>query len=301
MRKILLIVSCLMLMVFVEGGMTKNRIIVTGDPRIDLKYEKGEMLDVPLYARTVPGVTRVSQTIASKNIPSSYFLDLRGKRNVDTQSWDITADWLVLHDNSSPWQTVGISDISETNTPTTAGPIAGGRDQVAAFNTNDWIYFFIIYNPSTEKISSLSSLSATAPTLPTGYTYFVRVSSSLVGLALRSGRQIGNRIWPDDVVNTDHVGVAIVTALDISLAIPPTAKSVQGGFGPKENPAAARDAYVCSSAGVAAAPQRFHTTAAAYKMMYFDLPVVTAQTIYFYTETNDEDWRVSVYSYEDDL
>lgn len=260
--------------------------------------KEGETADVG-----VPDTGHLHRTLGGQAIPSSYFLDLRGSRP-STTTWTITADWIVLHDNSTPWKTIGLSSINETNTVTTAGPIAGGRDQSGTF-IDGWIHFFIIYNPITNDVSSLSSTSATSPTLPTGYTYFARVSSSYwtAGTStITSGRQVSEKIWLDDSYEFTHIGVSSYHDLDISLAIPATAKSVQGGFCPIETVAANRDAWIASAYGICPVSNRFHTAgAASYRKMYFDLPIVVSQTLTFYTESAAEQWMVEIYSYTDDL
>lgn len=258
--------------------------------------EEGEQINIG-----IPNSGKVFKTNAAQAIPSSYFLDLRGAK-VSAYVWNITADWATPHDNSSPWNIVGLPAISENNDVSIAGPIAGGRDQVGTL-TSGWIYFFIIYNSITEDISSLSSESATAPTLPTGYDHFVRVSSSLLSPAgLWAARQVGNKIWVDEAVNYAKVGVDVATDVNIPVAIPPTAKTVQGGFGPTGAVAANRSAWIASANGICTVAQKFHSAGAAVdRLMYFDLPIVTAQYLTYYTQTTDENWLISIYSYEDDL
>ena len=186
--------------------------------------------EVPMQMN-LPDTTKVGKaTSASMAIPSSYYLDLRGTYVLLT-SRRFTAEWLVLHDNSSPWKTITLTSVDETNNVATAGPIAGGRDQVAAFSSDDWVNFFIIYSPLTQDCSSLSSLSATAPTLPTGYEYFVRVGSDRYSSGVLQARhQFNDRVWHGYRYILDGTS-DVLTTQSIALAVPPTAKYVFGIIG----------------------------------------------------------------------
>jgi hypothetical protein len=143
-------------------------VIPTGDSKIVIPTVDPGQGRLPLVTPVVPETVRIGGiTPASMSIPSSYFLDLRLHNN-DEHARHITADWLTLHDNSTPWKTVGISNVDEVNQNGTAGPIAGGRDRAAVFD-REWVYLYVIYNSNTQDVSSLMSASSTAPTLPTGY------------------------------------------------------------------------------------------------------------------------------------
>ena len=160
-----------------EGGVeqveTQAALVMNDDGEMELyDTREGERVDVVL-----PDTAKIGSTIVGQTVPSGYFMNLRLHNN-STIEKHITADYLVVHDSSTPWNTIGLSSVDVTNNITAIGPIANGRDQAEPFDEG-WIYFYVIYkynNGST--ISSLSSESATAPTLPAGYTYFVRVGAS---------------------------------------------------------------------------------------------------------------------------
>ena len=178
--------------------------------------------------------SKVAQTQAQILVPSSYYLDLRldigdgsGHQRV------ITADWLTLHDNSSPWKTIGIANVNVTNVITAAGPVADGRDQAAAF-ASQWIYFHVIGKSSDGTKKSISSLSPTAPTLPSGYDYYDYVGSAYVNSAglILTDRQRNNMIWQfASGINGTPTNPNTWQTLTIPTCIPPTAKEVFGKFG----------------------------------------------------------------------
>ena len=99
---------------------------------------------------TIPDTGIVYKTQAKIAVPSSYFLDLRGVR-ATTVTMQYPADYLTLHNAAG--ETLALTNVSETNNINTAGPVAGGRDQVGAFGDWVWVHFFIIYNPTTVVVS----------------------------------------------------------------------------------------------------------------------------------------------------
>src|SRR6185437_8025226 len=50
-------------------------------------------------------------------------------------------------------------------------------DGNGSLGTSQWLYDYVIWNPTTSTTAALCSHSATAPTLPSGYTYFARVGA----------------------------------------------------------------------------------------------------------------------------
>jgi len=187
----------------------------------------------PDFPKIIPPTVYVGGTLAGSVIPSSFYLDLR-LYDDSTTIRHITANWLSLHDNSSPWQTLGLSTVDLTNVITTAGPIVNGRDQSAAF-ASTWIYFFVIYNSAMRTVGTLSSLSNTAPTLPTGYDYFMYVGASYVtsGEVMSGSAQFNDRCYrsTDVLIDAEPAVADIFEEHDISDAVPPTAKVVSGQMG----------------------------------------------------------------------
>lgn len=88
-----------------------------------------------------------------------------------TTTVTLVASSVVLR-NSSEASVVRHNPSNITNTVTTAGPAANGRDQAGAFTASTFIHFYWIWNGTT--LASVSSATAppTGPTLPTGYTHW---------------------------------------------------------------------------------------------------------------------------------
>ena len=255
---------------------------------------------------TIPDTGIVYKTQAKIAVPSSYFLDLRGVR-ATTVTMQYTADYLTLHNAAG--ETLALTNVSETNNINTAGPVAGGRDQVGAFGDWVWVHFFIIYNPTTGDVSSLSSLSPTAPTLPTGYTYFVRVGCNLKTNAgiLRAAWQIGDRFYHGDITSPIFEAAPdladISQSLDISNHIPTTAKVVHGTIGTSS--ALPGMVGVGVSAGASSIEISFSLASgdAVYGLTgaEFTLPVLTTQTIWWRAHTTDAIYAMSITGFQDDL
>src|SRR5574343_191698 len=212
---------------------------ITSVPAVGIAREDGRL---ELYSNEdendiihIEPTSYVHETQAKIAVPSSYFLDLRGQWK-STTTVQYTADVAILHNING--DTLTLTNLDETNSIGTAGPIAGGRDQVGAFDASSWIHFFFIYNPTTGDKSSLSSASPTAPTLPTGYTFFVRVGCTYfnVSSVMIKTYQIDNKIYIQQaagiILRSDAPAVASVwESIDLSAFIPPSAKSMQGYMG----------------------------------------------------------------------
>jgi hypothetical protein len=258
---------------------------------------------------TIPDTGIIYKTQAKIAVPSSYFLDLRGiYKTTATQQY--TADVAILHDVNG--NTITLTSLDETNNVGTAGPIAGGRDQAGAFDASSWIHFFFIYNPITGDVSSLSSASPTAPTLPTGYTFFVRVGSVWFNSIRRilTSYQMGDRItfntrW---VKWNEHVAdIAAVDEVDVSDFVPATAKLVHGVIGLSDG-TSARKMWVASNASttvrVGAVCDAQGTGDISYGVSGskdFTLPMLTAQTLWWYTETTAAHYALGINGFTDDL
>lgn len=248
----------------------------------------------------------VHETQAKIAVPSSYFLDLRGIW-LSTSTQKYTADVAILHDVNG--NTITLTSLDETNDVSVAGPVAGGRDQSGAFDTSKWIHFFFIYNPVTGDVSSLSSASPTAPTLPTGYTFFVRTGAvwfSAISQLLIT-YQMGDRVtynsyWPK--WDTHATGVE---AIDLANYAPATAKLIHGHMGLSAG-TAAKKMYVSAVAGatmkVGALCDAQGTGDSDYGVSGskdFTLPLLTAQTIWWATESTADIYAVGITGFTDDI
>lgn len=255
---------------------------------------------------TLPKNSVVYKTQSKIAVPSSYFLDLRGIY-VSNATQKYTADLAVFHDISG--NTITLTNIDETNNVGTAGPIAGGRDQSGAFSANSWIHFFFIYNPTTGDVSSLSSASATAPTLPTGYTFFVRTGCVrfTVTSVLQLSTQMGDKVVYNTLYPKWDTNNSTYTSIDISPYVPPTAKLVHGVMGLSSGSTARKMAVaaiptgtikvgaLCNAAGTG--DQNYGVSGS----KDFTLPLITAQTIWWITETTGDVYALGIEGFTDDL
>lgn len=115
-----------------------------------------------------------------------------------------------------------------------AGPAVNGRDQAGAFSSNQWLYFYAIYNPGSDTVAGIVSLTgpSSGPTLPSGYTawaYFGAVrwngSSNLVPT-----RMAGNWRYYETEQSALSGGTATTeTAVSLTSLIPATASRFQIG------------------------------------------------------------------------
>lgn len=283
--------------------------VINTVPAVGVAREDGrlELYDTSIDEATVINIepsSYVHETQAKIAVPSSYYMDLRSTLN-GSNNKVITADFLTLHDSSTPISTVGLSNVNETNVIIGTQTIseAGKRDQADAF-ADEWIHYFIIYNPVTGDVSSLSSLSATAPTLPSGYTHFVKVSSDYITVNPAITTQINDKHWFETSFSLTGNNNSY-NSLDISSAIPATAKMVFGQFGMRGDPAAPRTMGIASdSAHTVEYEQNFLTGEASAgnpRTQYFELPLLTAQTLYWYGEGTAAEFVIIVKGYVDDL
>jgi hypothetical protein len=282
-----------------------NTVSVVSSKGLDI-YNVGS----PQENVTLPYKGVIHKTLAGIAIPSSYYLDLRTVY-VTTVTQKITADYLTLHNSSG--LTVAIDTVDETNNVGTAGPIAGGRDQVAAFSSGSWVYFFIIFNPATQDVSSLSSASPTAPTLPSGYTYFVRVGSTYFSSgAMRPIAQINDKSYICAAlygIVFNDTGPTIANTLqsvDLSAFIPPTAKVVIGAIGGRANAAGYKGVEICSDDSglighIYGSINPANAITGLVDGVHFEIPVLTSQTIWWSASTDEAIYGMRIIAFIDDL
>ena len=258
---------------------------------------------------TIPDTGIIYKTQAKIAVPSSYFLDLRGiYKTTATQQY--TADVAILHDVNG--NTVTLTNLDETNNVDTSGPIAGGRDQAGAFDAPSWIHFFFIYNPVTGDVSSLSSASPTAPTLPTGYTFFVRCGAVYFKdtSVLTQSAQLGDTVYVNAVGLWNGAPSVANTyqTLDLSGAIPPTAKKIVGRFGFSSTTPSTDQAMFLSADSTTAVCYTWGNLSkdALYKdnlgdAQFFTMPILTSQTIWWTADSTDAWYGITIREFQDDL
>lgn len=258
---------------------------------------------------TLPDTGTVYKTQAKIAVPSSYFLDLRGiYKSTVTQQY--TADVAILHDANG--NTITLTNLDETNNVGTAGPIAGGRDQSGAFSASSWIHFFFIYNPTTEDVSSISSLDPVNPTLPEGYTFFVRVGAVYFKntSVLTQSAQLGDTVYVNAVGLWNGAPSVANTyqTLDLSGAIPPTAKKIVGRFGFSSTTPSTDQAMFLSADSTTAVCYTWGNLSkdALYKdnlgdAQFFTMPILTSQTIWWTADSTDAWYGITIREFQDDL
>ena len=252
---------------------------------------------------------RVGDTYAQKTVPSAYFLDLR-LHNESSTVRHITADWVTLHDNANSIA-YGVGSVDVTNNIGVQG--AGGRGMQDAAFTSVWVSWFIIANSTSGAVSSLSSRSATLATadLPAGYDRWARVGSSYIdaGGLISSGIQIGNKCWQGATVLTNG-NPSLANAwqtLSISASVPDTAKAVFGYFGLDANPSSGVMMDCGTGTSYADHYQRAFfpdpgaITGGIANPVYFEFPIVTAQTLYWRTDVDESVHGIQIKGWIDDI
>jgi len=288
--------------------------VINTVPAVGVAREDGrlELYDTSIDEATVISIepsSYVHETQAKIAVPSSYFLDLRGIY-VDSDDQRYTADVAVLHDIDG--NTITLANLDETNNVGTAGPIAGGRDQSGAFDASSWIHFFFIYNPVTGDVSSLSSASPTAPTLPTGYTFFVRCGAVYFKdtSVLTQSAQLGDTVYVNAVGLWNGAPSVANTyqTLDLSGAIPPTAKKIVGRFGFSSTTPSTDQAMFLSADSTTAVCYTWGNLSkdALYKdnlgdAQFFTMPILTSQTIWWTADSTDAWYGITIREFQDDL
>jgi len=181
--------------------------------------------NVTLTVTDNAGADRVDvQVDSSPGISSQDLFGSTGQDSFTATNTTLTLSANAVKVMSAAYDTVLIgSPTNVTNNIGTAGPAANGRDQAAAFSSNNWIHFYWIWNGTT--LASLSSLSATAPTLPSGYTHkcyagAVRYRTSALDYIFIRGSMVYYRERQPIAV---AVGATTETTLSISTYVPPNA------------------------------------------------------------------------------
>jgi hypothetical protein len=293
------------------GDVVDDSVEIVGIPREDGRIEVWHQSDIDDDVSPTPNAY-VHETQAKIAVPSSYFLDLRGIYH-DTTEQQYTADVAILHDVNG--NTITLTNLDETNNIDTAGPVAGGRDQVAEFANGQWVHVFFIYNPITGDVSSVSSTSPTAPTLTgalAGYTFFVRCGplytyESLGTRLIVRTYQMNDRItYNTSWFKWDNHSTGY-ESLDLSNYVPATAKLVYGSMGlsdgttPRKMAVSSDDSGLIKVGALCDAQGTGHASYGVSGSKDFVLPLVTAQTIWWNTETDNHVYAIGVNGFTDDL
>lgn len=156
-----------------------------------------------------PGAARVQGLIGVNNAttPNTQF--------------DFSALGVTLRNPTTGATAVATNTGLITNNVLTAGPVANGRDQSAAFTASQWLRFYFIWNPTTSTLATISSAAApgVGPTLPSGYTHWAYIGSVYFtsGSALTLGNFRGS--WFNFSVLTTALNGGTSTSL-VAVPIP---------------------------------------------------------------------------------
>lgn len=173
--------------------------------------------------------------------------------------FDCSADEVVLR-NSNGYTTMRVA---ATGTVTcnvgTAGPVANGRDQSAAFSASSWVHFWWIAKVDG-TIATIASASADAPSLPSEYTHYAYIGAVYFDGSshLRKTGIRGSRAYYVDAINDALVinGGSSTSEATVSLTgyIPPNAIDFQCDiYTASTSTAAARSASFGVVSGLVAA------------------------------------------------
>lgn len=162
---------------------------------------------------------------------------------------------------------------------------------------NTWYYIYYISNGIT--LAGLFSLSSSNPTLPAGYTYKAMVGAirNPSTNIFRNFNQRGNRVWTDELFPFSGNGVTTNTALSISDYVPPIAIIANGNAGNTANATLWVNVSATLSGPVArnyGQPLGNRTNESWKSHTRFEVPLFTAQTIYWYAPTTGASYQISI-------
>lgn len=149
-----------------------------------------------------------------------------------TSTMTISCTEAVLVNSSGATKRItGVADV--TCNINTSGPVAGGRDQSAAFSSTAEVHFYLIYNGTTvNAVCSTSTPSAGGPVLPTGYTYYVYIFSiTLVSGALLGVEFVrGNRVFAQGLFAGSSAAASTTESTQTITGVPTIATRIHGNL-----------------------------------------------------------------------
>lgn len=240
-------------------------------------------------------------------VPIAASRGLVAKNNAATPNskFDIAADELVL--KTAGGHVTLAASVSVTADIAVSG--ANGLD-TGAEASNTHYFAWVIYNPATATVAALLSTSATAPTLPSGYTY-----RALVGAVRNDGSSNFVKTWISDrraaiapvnaLASTAVSSAGTLQSLDISAIVPSIARTVSGTMGDQGSPANLGKGMSVAGGSNGegrqdAVSQSFSGTALntfVKSAPFHDVPLLTAQTLYWTSNFTDATSRIDVCGY----
>ncbi len=166
-----------------------------------------------------------------------------------TTQYDLFATAAIVRDPTGGGIVVLPAVANRTVDISVAGPVAGGRDQVAAFGANTWIYLYLIAKTDgTYHVTASINPPATGPVLPSGYTLWAAACALRIDNSSQLMRSRIRGTW--SAYDAQQVGLSsgvatVETAVNLSTLVPPTALNIRlhasavpsvGGVSPLNNP-----------------------------------------------------------------
>lgn len=278
-------------------------------PSAELVDGSGQPVDEDGSPLDITRDSKIGGTLASYVVSMGYYKNLLlsvGPSPYHYQ-WTVTATYLGLTDANS--NIIGLMNVGAVCDISIAGPVIGGRDQAVVF-VNQWIYLYMIYNPSTKVWNAIASASYVSPTLPSGYTYWFKCGPAWVDnngyIDTFDATQINNKVYYRLVIFQDHAySGSGWDEESIPQNVPPTALSIFGQIGTSANSVSARGISIASSnTGQHAVSGTVESGAVIYNprsAIWFDLPLIVSQKLYWQASTSNAYFYATSKGFVDDI
>lgn len=187
-------------------------------------------------------IWRVITPYTTQPISSGYKnLVIQNNSGAPNSTMDIDADAVTVEDGDGISLRLASVDLSGNVTSSGANGLDSG-----SVSSNTWYSIWVIYNPTTNTVSSLLSTSATSPTLPSGYTFKARLGWNRTNASSNFNRiiQKGNTALykvvaasatpnlpiMDSGKSKGNVLTPVWVAVSVSSYVPSTAASILGAI-----------------------------------------------------------------------
>lgn len=267
-----------------------------GTPATRVRYWWLNMIQEELCSiLAAAGIARSKTSVSQVNsaLQKMYAPVIGSARNLtmlvaaSSSTATLTADQIVVG-TALNGQTYVLPSFNKTVNLAANG--AGGMDTGAA-PTSGWVALYAIYNPttSTSALLATDSTSIVAPSvygganMPAGYTASALVSvwpttsGKLFGIGLQSDRSVST---PPVLILNTTTQAASPTALSISGAVPPNAKSVTGNMLVQSSVSTAIVGVIAASVSGIGGASFSNAASSVYIYNPFTVPINASQTIF---------------------
>lgn len=168
--------------------------------------------------------------------------------------------------------------------------------------SSTWYYVYVIYNNTAAAL--LFSTSPTAPTLPGGYSFYALVGAiyNEASSNFRTTHSVGRKVYQTEVEMYNGAGVTSTTLTSIANAVPPAANMVRGRT--YSTSANARGHIISSDSAEIISFTSNATNglnvggASIWGSHYFELPLLTAQTLWRRNSGTQTDCAAGIVGFE---